>query len=156
MSMLSIRKLSANWRPSLATILHDDWHSVDLEGFPKMPSQRWWVPECCEWFLVVCRRPRSHPELNLRRPNLKTLEVFLYPDLARNAEKVSRSVNEGYKRVSEHREDMPKHPDFMNSAFGNPSGDLVEGRSCRTWMLVCLCLLIKTTHFKGNKLQWFR
>ena len=48
-------------------------------------------------------------------------EVFFYPDLARSAEKVSGSVKEGHGMVSEHREDMPKHPDFANSAFGNPS-----------------------------------
>ena len=46
---------------------------------------------------------------------------LFYPDLARSAEKVSRSVNEGHGRVSEHREDMSKHPDIANSAFGNPS-----------------------------------
>ena len=50
------------------------------------------------------------------------LTFFFYHDLAGRAEKVSRSVKEGHGRVSEHREDMPKRPDFANSAFGNPSG----------------------------------
>ena len=53
---------------------------------------------------------------------LKLAEVFVYPDSARSAEKVSRSVKEGHGRVPEHREDMSEHPDFANSAFGNPSG----------------------------------
>ena len=45
---------------------------------------------------------------------------YFYPDLVRSAEKVSRSVKEGHGKVSEHREHMPKHPDFVNFGFGNP------------------------------------
>ena len=52
--------------------------------------------------------------------NLKFRWEVFYPDLARSAEKVSRSVKEGHGKVSEHREYMPKHPDFVNFGFGNP------------------------------------
>ena len=78
MSMLSIRKLSANWRRL-------------QQRFGMMIG-------------------------------IALIRKFFYPDLARSAEKVSGSVKEGHGMVSEHREDMPKHPEFANSAFGNPSG----------------------------------
>ena len=42
--------------------------------------------------------------------------------MSRSADKVSRTVKEGHGRVSEYREDVPNHPDFANSAFGNHSG----------------------------------
>ena len=49
----------------------------------------------------------NRPKFNLRS--------FFDADLACMRKKVSRSVKEGHGRVPEHREDMPKHPEFLNS-----------------------------------------
>jgi len=106
----AICKLTA----SSVTIRHDDWHSVEDAELMAMSS---WTSRVVPDGLPKIPKPS---ELNLRRPNFKSFSLF-DPELAQSAEKVSRNVKEVHGGVSEHREDMPKHPDLANSSFGNPS-----------------------------------
>ena len=98
--MLSIRKV-CKLTASSATIRHNDWHNVDSKDFPKMPSYKMTMGS-----RILRMVPDGLPKI---------------PKPSRSAE-VSKSVKEGHGRVSEHREDMPKHTDSGNSAFGNPLG----------------------------------
>ena len=54
------------------------------------------------------------------------------PKPSRSAE-VSKSVKEGHGRVSEHREHMPKNPDFCEFRFREPFGGLKSGHQVLVW-----------------------
>ena len=111
----TICKLTASW----ATMRHDDWHSIDSEGFPELVA-------------MISRTLPNTPKPSRIKPSASKL-LFFYPDWARSAA-VSRSVKEGHGRVSKHRGDMPKHPEFANSDFGNPFGDnFLKSLVLATW-----------------------
>ena len=84
---------------------HDDWHSIDSEGFPELVA-------------MISRTLPNTPKPSRIKPSASILKLLKVG--CPSAEKISRSVKEGHGRVSEYREDMPKH--FANTAFGNSSG----------------------------------
>ena len=79
------------------------------------------------------RTSRMVPDGLPKIPKPSRPSAFFYSDLARSAEKVSRSVKEGHGRVSEHREHMPKNPDFCEFRFREPFGGLKSGHQVLVW-----------------------
>lgn len=57
-----------------------------------------------------------------------------------NAKRVSSSAMEGFRlqNVLKHFEDMPRHPYFANSAFGNPWGESLVDRIYLRKLWVCM------------------
>ena len=112
-------------------IRHDDWHSVDSEGFPKMPSKWRWLPERCEWFLMVCRRSRSRPELKLRPPNFKAYNldaevclIPIWPEVPRRFPEVLRNDMEAFQNIAKTRRAIPIVRIPLSGILRGPSGRL--------------------------------
>ena len=86
------------------------------------------LSEDAELMVMGSRTSRMVPD---GLPNFKTFKILM-PKLfrsrfGRRAEEGhgrTRKETEGHGRVPEHREDMPKDPDFANFAFRNTSAAL--------------------------------